>query len=126
MPLSNAPTRYMSDAAIQVTVVYAHAPRQVFETLLELPPGACVQDALRASGVLAQYPALVQQLRDNHCSLAIWGTPVGPSHVLKAQDRLAVCRPLQIDPMTARRERFKRQGIKRAGLFKPLKDHKPQ
>jgi sulfur carrier protein len=36
---------------------------------------------------------------------------------LQDGDRLEWLRPLQVDPKVARRERFKRQGAKTAGLF---------
>lgn len=107
----------MSEARIQVTVVYAHAPRQVLERRLDLPEGTRAQDALLASGLFEQYPDLAQQLQDKACALALWGVRAQPDSLLKNHDQLAVCRLLQIDPKTARRERFKRQGIKRAGLF---------
>ncbi|MBW8723026.1 MAG: RnfH family protein, partial [Polaromonas sp.] len=32
-------------------------------------------------------------------------------------DRLEIYRGLRVDPKVARRERFNRQGVKRAGLF---------
>jgi uncharacterized protein len=37
--------------------------------------------------------------------------------VLSDHDRLEIYRALQIDPKMARRERFKKQGAKSAGLF---------
>ncbi len=124
MRLSNAPTKFMSDAHIQVTLVYAYAPRQVFELALELPAGACAQDALLVSGLYEQHPNLAQHLQVKACVLDIWGIRVQLDSPLKNRDRLAVCRPLQIDPKAARRERFKRQGIKRAGLFAAAKSGK--
>ncbi|MGY8903256.1 MAG: RnfH family protein [Burkholderiales bacterium] len=114
----------MSDAHIQVTLVYAYAPRQVFELALELPAGACAQDALLVSGLYEQHPNLAQHLQVKACVLDIWGIRVQLDSPLKNRDRLAVCRPLQIDPKAARRERFKRQGIKRAGLFAAAKSGK--
>ena len=48
---------------------------------------------------------------------AVWGKPVGPSHLLNEGDRLEVLRPLRVDPKVARRERFQKQGAKTAGLF---------
>jgi putative ubiquitin-RnfH superfamily antitoxin RatB of RatAB toxin-antitoxin module len=37
--------------------------------------------------------------------------------VLRDQDRVEIYRGLRVDPKVARRERFNRQGAKRAGLF---------
>ena len=39
------------------------------------------------------------------------------AYMLRADDRVEVYRPLQVDPKVARRERFVRQGAKSAGLF---------
>lgn len=49
--------------------------------------------------------------------LAIWGKPPRPEQLLRDQDRLEWLRPLTVDPKVARRERFKGQGAKTAGLF---------
>jgi putative ubiquitin-RnfH superfamily antitoxin RatB of RatAB toxin-antitoxin module len=50
--------------------------------------------------------------------LSVWGRRVTPAHVLRDQDQLEICRPLTVDPKVARRERFARQGAKKAaGLF---------
>jgi uncharacterized protein len=37
--------------------------------------------------------------------------------VLGDRDRVEIYRPLQVDPKMARRERFRRQGARAAGLF---------
>ena len=48
----------------------------------------------------------------------VWGKKVASSHILRDRDRLEVYRPLTVDPKVARRERFVRQGAKKAaGLF---------
>ena len=47
----------------------------------------------------------------------VWGRKVPLAHMLRADDRVEVYRPLQVDPKVARRERFVRQGAKSAGLF---------
>lgn len=49
--------------------------------------------------------------------MAIWGKPARPEQLLRDQDRLEWLRPLTVDPKVARRERFKGQGAKTAGLF---------
>ncbi|MGA1520051.1 MAG: RnfH family protein, partial [Burkholderiaceae bacterium] len=36
---------------------------------------------------------------------------------LQPYDQLSLCRPLLVDPKTARRQRFEAQGSRRAGLF---------
>ncbi len=42
---------------------------------------------------------------------------VPPTQPLQAGDQLSLCRPLRVDPKTARRQRFAAQGTRRAGLF---------
>lgn len=98
---------------ITVTVLYSPAAREVHEWELALPAGATVLQALRASGVgtfvpdteLAQVP------------VGIWGRKARLDHVLRQRDRVEIYRPLQVDPKLARRERFRRQGVRAAGLF---------
>ena len=45
------------------------------------------------------------------------GRRVVPAQPLQPNDQLSLCRPLQVDPKTARRQRFEAQGSRRAGLF---------
>jgi putative ubiquitin-RnfH superfamily antitoxin RatB of RatAB toxin-antitoxin module len=47
----------------------------------------------------------------------IWGRKVPWTHVVQAGDRIELYRPLKVDPKVARRQRFKRQGKGRTGLF---------
>ena len=47
----------------------------------------------------------------------VWGRKVLPNYVLSEGDRLELYRPLRVDPKIARRQRFKKQGVKRSGLF---------
>jgi len=50
-------------------------------------------------------------------SIAIWSKPALMSQPLNFGDRIEVLRPIKVDPKVARRERFKKQGAKAAGLF---------
>jgi putative ubiquitin-RnfH superfamily antitoxin RatB of RatAB toxin-antitoxin module len=47
----------------------------------------------------------------------IWGHKVVWTHGVQAGDRIELYRPLKVDPKVARRQRFKRQGKGRTGLF---------
>ena len=47
----------------------------------------------------------------------IWGKKVSWTHSVKQGDRVELYRPLKVDPKVARRQRFKRQGKGRTGLF---------
>lgn len=49
--------------------------------------------------------------------VGIWGKKTGLHHVLQGGDRLEVYRGLLVDPKVARRERFRQQGARSAGLF---------
>lgn len=91
----------------RVTLMRSPGPRQVVELVLDLAEGATVSDAMAASGWT---PAAGE-------TLAVWGRKADPSQVLRERDRVELLRPLVVDPKVARRERFKRQGSRAAGLF---------
>lgn len=91
----------------KVIVAHSPGPREVREQALDLPEGATVADALLACGLaVAEGEAL-----------AVWGRKAQPGQVLRDQDRVEVLRPLRVDPKVARRERFRKQGARAAGLF---------
>jgi putative ubiquitin-RnfH superfamily antitoxin RatB of RatAB toxin-antitoxin module len=100
-------------APLRVTVIYSPAPREVLEWPVELPAGATVLEALQGSG-LALVLAVDQW---SGASLGVWGRKCRPDRKLRDGDRVEVYRPLQVDPKVARRERFRRQGARAAGLF---------
>ena len=99
--------------ALHVTLVYSPAPREVHEGKIELPAPATVAQALAASPLFIDYP----ELKSADCTTGIWGKRAKPGHVLRDGDRVEIYRGLRVDPKVARRERFRGQGIKRAGLF---------
>lgn len=96
-----------------VEVVYAPGPRSVLEWQLVLPAGSTVGDAVRASGVLQRCP----ELQHDALAVGIWGDVVTLDQLLSEGDRVEIYRPLKVDPKTARRERFRQQGARGAGLF---------
>jgi putative ubiquitin-RnfH superfamily antitoxin RatB of RatAB toxin-antitoxin module len=96
----------MADA-MRVSLVYSPAPREVREWRLELRAGSTVADAIAASGLAA-----------GDMTIGVWGRKVSPAQVLHDRDRVEVYRPLKVDPKVARRERFRKQGARAAGLFK--------
>lgn len=98
---------------MNVTVAYAPAPREVLEWTLVLPPGATVRQAVQASGLAQACPQLA--LAD--CEVGIWGRRCDWDRVLRAHDRVEIYRGLLVDPKLARRERFRKQGARAAGLF---------
>ena len=99
----------MADAEIAVEVVYAAAPHAVICRELRLPAGATVASALRASGLVERLGA--EQLAP--LKAGIWGRVATASTVLRDGDRVELTRPLTVDPMEARRLRYRRDGIKR-------------
>lgn len=101
------------DKPIQVTVVYSPRPREVCEVALTLTPGCTVLDALQASGFWQLFPALDPQAT----VVGIWGRSSSLRQTLREGDRVEIYRGLRVDPKVARRERFSKQGTRRAGLF---------
>ncbi len=94
-----------------IAVLQCLGPRQVQECAIEVPAGTTAEQALIACGLLPTAPAPAEWL------LGIWGRRCLPRTVLQAGDRLEIYRPLKVDPKVARRERFKGQGARTAGLF---------
>jgi putative ubiquitin-RnfH superfamily antitoxin RatB of RatAB toxin-antitoxin module len=98
---------------LQVTVAYSPAPREVFEQVLSLTEGSTARDAVAASSLALRFPQLDWQAM----TPGIWGRAVAWDQVLEDLDRVELCRPLTVDPKVARRERFRQQGARGAGLF---------
>lgn len=104
----------MTLLAIEVTVVYSPGPGQVLEWPLRLSPGATVEQALQASGLQTAH----SDWERGSLEVGIWGRKASLRTALGQRDRVEVYRPLRVDPKTARRERFRQQGSRTAGLFK--------
>jgi uncharacterized protein len=98
---------------ISVTVLYSPGARQVREWDMTLPAGACLLQALHASG-LGEFVADAELAQT---PVGVWGCKASLDSLLRPGDRVEVYRPLQIDPKLARRERFRKQGARAAGLF---------
>lgn len=79
-----------------VEVVYA-LPQRAQVVTVTLEEGSTVLDAVRASGITADYAAL-----------AIFGEAVARGHRLRDGDRIELLRPLAVPPMEARRRRAAR------------------
>jgi len=98
----------MASAELAIEVVVALAPHHVRTAALQLPAGATVADALRVSGVLdgidaAQVDALLP---------SVWSRSVALDERLRDGDRVELTRPLQVDPKEARRQRYRRDGVR--------------
>jgi putative ubiquitin-RnfH superfamily antitoxin RatB of RatAB toxin-antitoxin module len=107
---------------IQVTLCWSLQPRQVHEQALNVPAGSTVEAVVDA-GVqqLAQAsdaalsPTQLAQLK--FLTPGIWGRKAEWHALVSEGDRVELYRPLKVDPKVARRQRFKRQGKGRTGLF---------
>lgn len=83
---------------MRVWVVYALPDRQALHEL-ELPESATVAEAVARSGLLQQFP----EIGTRPLACAIYGRAVPESHNLRADDRVEILRPLQVDPKESRR-----------------------
>lgn len=130
-------------ALMDMELVCGHGFRQVETLQLLIPPGSTVLQALEEAlqkgwrlsldehededegGNHAQSPFTLEhsraylqdKLENGKLFLSIWGEPCTLDSVLEPQERLEVTKPIRVDPKVARRERFKLQGAKAAGLF---------
>ena len=111
----------MAEPTVQVVLCWSLEPRHVHEMSLQVPEGSTVQDVLKQGEALC----LQAQGSSDNASLSllqfqqpgIWGKKVPWSQVVQTGDRIELYRPLKVDPKVARRQRFKRQGKGRTGLF---------
>lgn len=104
----------------RISVLFCYSPqqRQVLEIPCTFPAGITIAQAwaqLLNPKLLALEPSMSFPLED--LLWGVWGRQVLSEHVLKEGDRLELYRPLKVDPKVARRQRFKKQGAKRTGLF---------
>jgi putative ubiquitin-RnfH superfamily antitoxin RatB of RatAB toxin-antitoxin module len=102
------------DRSVPVTVCVAMGPGRVEEVSLAVPAGARVSDVANLPSVRA---LLSDAGADAPLDVGIWGQRCPVSQPVVAGDRVEIYRPLRVDPMTARRERFKKQGVRATGLF---------
>ena len=102
---------------MNITVVYAPAPQDVREWLTQLPEGSTLRQALAHCGALQEFADLSELLATGALTAGIWGRAAHADQLLADEDRVEIYRPLRVDPKVARRERFKGQGSRGAGLF---------
>lgn len=102
-----------SEPCTTVSVLYSPAPREWVQVELTLDAPHTVLQALQQSGLLSRFAGLDRA----DIEVGVWGRRVSLLQALRDQDRVEVYRPLKVDPKVARRQRFVRQGSRRAGLF---------
>lgn len=94
----------MSTARFAVAVAYARPERQTVLDV-DVAPGARVEDAIRASGILERFPEI-----DLACAaVGIFGVRVRLTDAVSAGDRIEIYRTLIADPKEARRRRAARK-----------------
>lgn len=94
-------------------VMYSPGPRQVLQWLVELSEGATLRDAVLASG----WPQACPGQDVSELEVGTWGRRGTLDQPVRDGDRVEIYRPLLVDPKVARRERFRKQGARAAGLF---------
>ncbi len=105
----------MAADILDITVVCCIGPRATELYALCLPARSTVKQALLAWRQNATHDA-VAHLADA-VDVGIWGRKARLEQELREGDRLEIYRALTVDPKVARRERFKGQGTRTAGLF---------
>jgi len=98
---------------MKIELVYASAARTVHRTVLEVPEGCCLGQALALAGWLDRFPEIDGQ----GLVVGLWNRKATRESELRDGDRVEVYRGLRVDPKVARRERFAGQGARTAGLF---------
>jgi len=109
---------------IRVVCVFSAAARQSMSISIQLEEGTNVMQALQVFKTAltkacsdSGHLLAIQASLNESTGQGIWGRKVTLTHVLQDGDRLEIYRPLQVDPKLARKQRFKRQGKGRTGLF---------
>lgn len=84
----------------QIQICYASESEITFLDV-RLLPGICIADLLEVPAIREKFPVL----NGEDCKFGIFGKLKTPETVLQANDRLEIYRPLDFDPMEARRRR---------------------
>ena len=103
--------------AIAITVCFSPAPRQMCELPLQVPAACSLSQALALAVQHRSWPPGWTEAKCDSLSPSVWGRKAPWNSTLREGDRLELCRELRVDPKVARRERFSKQGARRAGLF---------
>ena len=89
----------------KITVEVALAlPEKQYLYRLRLPENSTVLDAVANTDLLDRHPEILSQQ-----VFARRGKRISPNDMLDDNDRIDICRPLKIDPKTARIKRAKEQ-----------------
>ncbi len=89
---------------MKVEVAYASIHRQQL-IALELPDNTTVEEAIRASGILKQFPEIILET----AKIGIFSKWCSLQQMLREGDRVEIYRPLIADPKQIRRQRARRE-----------------
>ena len=90
---------------LHVAVAWSARQGEAREVGVELPAGANVLDAIRASGAMTGEGAVDISTQ----AVGIWGRTAALDAALAEGDRVEIYRPLLMDPKEARRRRAQRR-----------------
>lgn len=90
-----------ADDTIPVEVAYATPAHQLILSLV-IPVGACIEDAIKQSGILQRFPEIEM---DHALRVGVFGKLAKLNSPLRAGDRVEIYRPLIADPKEVRRQR---------------------
>jgi putative ubiquitin-RnfH superfamily antitoxin RatB of RatAB toxin-antitoxin module len=90
----------MVEKLITIEVAYAKPEQQVIISL-EMPEDTTVEQTIKASGILEQFP----EIDTSDLKVGIFGNVCKLERLIREGDRIEVYRPLIHDPKDARRER---------------------
>ncbi len=86
--------------SIPVEVAYA-LPQEQAIVAIEVPAGATIEQAIKASGLLERFP----EIDLSTAKVGIFSRLATLATVLRARDRVEIYRPLIADPKEARKRR---------------------
>jgi hypothetical protein len=90
--------------------VVAALPREQRVVELDLPAGASVWDAVRASGLLALYEGLPAE----ELAVGVWSRACPRETLLREGDRVEIYRPIRADAKAMRRDRARLRPSRRS------------
>jgi putative ubiquitin-RnfH superfamily antitoxin RatB of RatAB toxin-antitoxin module len=96
----------MSSSEIVVDVVYALPGQQVMRRIA-LPEGSTLAEAIRASGLVEEFPEI------DSTRAGIYGKRAAAGAILHDRDRVEIYRPLEADPKEVRRTRAAKKRAKK-------------
>jgi hypothetical protein len=98
----------MASDELRVEVAYGTPARQLIRAL-QVAPGTTVEETIRASGILEEFPEIDLARQ----AVGVYGERVTLADCVRDGDRVEIYRGLLADPKEARRQRARSRG--RAG-----------